>query len=114
MIYKLALIIGMILGMCGCQWENITKEKYSYQIQGIQTYKGQDVSDLLDINGAPNAVKNLDNGDLMWIYYTNYRPVGGGELITYDVPSSQQIGTNCVVKVIISNDIVTQVISNCM
>ena len=111
MIYKWAMILGIILGVCSC---SVAKEKYSYQIQGIEAYKGQDVSDLLDINGAPNAVKNLSNGNLMWIYYTNYRPVGGGELITYTEPNNQSTGTNCIVKVIISNNTVMQVMSNCM
>ena len=113
MVYKIALIVGIILGISGCQWESITKENYSYQIQGIETYKGQEVAELLNINGAPNAIKKFNNGEVLWIYYTNYRPVGGGELISFNEPTQQQIGTSCVVKIIIFKGIVQQVISNC-
>lgn len=111
--YWWAVIIGAILGLNGCYWQRTTNEKMSYQIQGINAYRGQTLSDLYDINGAPNAVKNLDSGAVMWVYYTNYRPVGGGELISYNQPTNGQIGTSCMVKVIIQNDIVQQVMSNC-
>lgn len=29
----------------------------------------------------------MDDGAVMWVYYTNYRPVGGGEIISYDNPA---------------------------
>ena len=58
-----------------------------YPLQGISTYKGQSVAELWDDNGAPNIVKNMDDGAVMWVYYTNYRPVGGGEIISYDNPA---------------------------
>ena len=57
MIYKWAMLIGMLLGMCACQWKNITGSDRIYEIQGIQTYRGQDVSQLFNYNGAPNSVK---------------------------------------------------------
>lgn len=113
MIYKWAMLIGMLLGMCACQWKNITGSDRMYKIQGIQTYRGQDVSQLFNYNGAPNSVKRLKNGKVMWIYYTNYRPVGEGEIISFNEPTASQIATSCVVKVIIYNNVVENVISNC-
>ena len=113
MIYKWAMLIGMLLGMCACQWKNITGSDRIYEIQGIQTYRGQDVSQLFNYNGAPNSVKRLKNGKVMWIYYTNYRPVGGGEIISFNEPTASQIAASCVVKVILYNNVVENVISNC-
>ncbi|MBR5154393.1 MAG: hypothetical protein IKW58_01565 [Alphaproteobacteria bacterium] len=113
MIYKWAMIVGAILGLCSCQWENITDKRYVYQIQGIEAYKGQSLSSLFNNNGAPNVVKNLDDGGVIWIYYTNYRPVGGGEIISYNMDTYQPSSTNCVVKIVIYNEIVEEVNSNC-
>lgn len=109
--YWWAILIGAALGLGGCQWQ--TEKQATYQIQGIEAYRGQQVSDLFEANGAPNAVQNLSDGSIMWIYYTNYRPVGGGELITYNQPTNGQIGTSCLVKVILRQDLVDQVMSNC-
>lgn len=86
--YWWAMLAGAVLGMSGCQWEQVTDRRMAYYpLQGISTYKGQSVAELWEDNGAPNIVKNLDDGAVMWVYYTNYRPVGGGEIISYDNPA---------------------------
>lgn len=86
--YWWAMLAGAVLGMSGCQWEQVTDRRTAYYpLQGISTYKGQSVAELWDDNGAPNIVKNMDDGAVMWVYYTNYRPVGGGEIISYDSPA---------------------------
>ena len=71
------------------------------------------MASLFDANGAPNAVKKLDNGQVMWVYYTNYRPIGGGEIISYDNPSYNSGATSCMVRVILENDVVEQIFTNC-
>jgi len=111
--HKIFLVLGIIFGICSCSSDDISNGSYSYQIQGITAYKGQDVSSLFDANGAPNAVKRLDNDKIMWVYYTNYRPVGGGEIISYDEPTNLNNATTCVVRVILSDDEVDQVFTNC-
>lgn len=113
MVYKWAMIVVAICGICGCAQDDISKKTYAYQIQGITAYRGQDVANLFDANGAPNAVKKLDNGQTMWVYYTNYRPIGGGELISYNMPSVVSGATSCVVRVILEDDVVQQVFTNC-
>lgn len=86
--YWWAMLAGAVLGMSGCQWEQVTDRRTAYYpLQGISTYKGQSVAELWDDNGAPNIVKNMDDGAVMWVYYTNYRPTGGGEIISYDNPA---------------------------
>ena len=86
--YWWAMLAGAVLGMSGCQWEQVTDRRTAYYpLQGISTYKGQSVAELWDDNGAPNIVKNMDDGAVMWVYYTNYRPAGGGEIISYDNPA---------------------------
>lgn len=86
--YWWAMLAGAVLGMSGCQWEQVTDRRTAYYpLQGISTYKGQSVAELWDDNGAPNIVKNMDDGAVMWVYYTNYRPVGGWEIISYDNPA---------------------------
>ena len=86
--YWWAMLAGAVLGMGGCQWEQVTDRRTAYYpLQGISTYKGQSVAELWDDNGAPNIVKNMDDGAVMWVYYTNYRPAGGGEIISYDNPA---------------------------
>ena len=92
---------------------SLNSNSFSYQIQGINAYRGQNVAELFDANGAPNTVKRLDNNHVMWVYYTNYRPVGGGELISYDNPPQDKIGTSCMVKIILENNIVQQLFTNC-
>ena len=92
--YKIVFIIGAILGMLSCKNTNNPNTNYSYQIQGITAYKGQNVSSLFNDNGAPNDIKQLDNNKIVWIYYTNYRPVGGVELISYDQPQNINNATN--------------------
>lgn len=109
--YWWVILAGAIFGLSGCQQENSFAG--SYQIQGISAHKGQTVSSLYDANGAPNVVRNLDNGSVVWIYYTNYQTVGGSELISYNQPTNANGGTNCSVQVILTNDLVEQVISNC-
>lgn len=113
MIYKILAILGVIIGLIGCRTNNFSNQDFAYQIQGITAYKGQDVSSLFDSNGAPNIVKRLSNNKIMWIYYTNYRPVGGGELISYDEPTNLNNTTTCAVRVILNNNEVEQVLSNC-
>ena len=100
MIYKWAVILGAILGICGCARDDIDNRSFAYQIEGINAYRGQDVSSLFDANGAPNAVKRLGNDQVMWVYYTNYRPVGGGELISYDNPSANSQATTIALLVV--------------
>ena len=107
------MIIGAILGMMGCRSDDIDNKNFAYQIQGINAYRGQDVASLFDANGAPNDVKKLDNNQVMWVYYTNYRPVGDGELISYDNPSENNMETSCAVRVILEDDEVVQVFTNC-
>ena len=86
--YWWAMLAGAVLGMSGCQWEQVTDRRTAYYpLQGISTYKGQSVAELWDDNGAPNIVKNMDDGAVMWVYYTNYQPAGGGEIISYDNPA---------------------------
>ena len=113
MIYKWAMILGAVLGICSCSIDDIDSQKFSYQIQGINAYKGQDVASLFDANGAPNTIKRLNNNKMMWVYYTNYRPVGGGEIITYDNPQPNSKSTTCAVKVILKDNLVEQIFTNC-
>ena len=83
--YWWAMLAGAVLGMSGCQWEQVTDRRTAYYpLQGISTYKGQSVAELWDDNGAPNIVKNMDDGAVMGGYYPNYR---GGEIISYDKPA---------------------------
>ncbi len=113
--YIAAALLGAVLAVSGCECLTCgggAKRAY-YPVQGINAYKGQSVSSLFDSNGAPNTVQNLANGDVLWIYYTNYRPVGGGELISYNNPPAGQAGTTCAVKVTLRNDVVVNVNSNC-
>lgn len=113
--YIAAALLGAVLGVGGCECltcGNSSGRTY-YPTQGINAYQGQSVSSLFNANGAPNRVENLADGDVMWIYYTNYRPVGGGELISYDNPPVAQNGTTCTVKVTLHNDVVKNVVSNC-
>lgn len=113
--YIVAALLGAVLAVSGCECltcGNASRRAYS-QSQPINAYQGQSVSSLFNTNGAPNSVQNLANGDVMWIYYTNYRPLGGGELISYNNPPAGQAGTTCVVKVILRQDIVVSVTSNC-
>ena len=80
-----ALCLALAVLTSGCHWSRETET--AYQIQGIYAYKGQSVADLWEANGAPNVVKNLGDNTVMWVYYTNYRPVGGGEIISYNMPA---------------------------
>lgn len=113
MIYKLVIIGGCLIGLCCCTKDDLDSKSFQYQIQGITAFRGQDVASLFDANGAPNAVKKLDNGQVMWVYYTNYRPIGGGEIISYDNPSYNSETTSCMVRVILENDVVEQIFTNC-
>ena len=111
--YWWIMLVSAIFALSGCSWEQVTDMRATYPIQNITAYRGQSLAALFDDNGAPNSVHNLDNGDVMWIYYTNYRPLGGGELITYNQPHSSQQGLACAVKVILHQEIVAQVYSTC-
>ena len=113
MIYKWAMLIGALGGLCSCAGDDIDNKNFNYQIQGINAYRGQDVASLFDANGAPNAIKKLNNNRVMWVYYTNYRPVGGGELISYDNPSANSQATTCAVRVILEDNEVQQIFTNC-
>ncbi len=114
--YIAAAFLGAALALSGCECltcGNGSSRAY-YPVQGINAYKGQSVNSLFNTNGAPNTVRNLANGDVMWVYYTNYRPVGGGELISYNNLPAGQAGITCTVNVTISNDVVSNVQSvNC-
>ena len=111
--YRWIILTGVILGICSCANNGIDGKNFQYQIQGITAFRGQDAESLFDTNGAPNTVKRLDNNQVMWIYYTNYRPLGGGELISYDNPPSDSTVTSCIVKIILEDDFVKQVLTNC-
>lgn len=111
--YKWAIIVGAILGMCSCTNENPQKKSFTYQIQGIDAYRGQSVASLFDANGAPNKVNKLGNNREAWIYYTNYRPLGGGELISFNNQSLGNNSTGCTVEVILENAVVQQVFTDC-
>ncbi|MBP5698760.1 MAG: hypothetical protein J6W96_04475 [Alphaproteobacteria bacterium] len=111
--YWWIVLVGAIFALSGCEWEEVTDIRATYPIQNITAYRGQSISSLFDDNGAPNTVDNLEDGRIVWTYYTNYQPVGGGELISYSQPTNMQQGTACSVKVIIYNETVEQVISNC-
>lgn len=111
--YWWAIMVGAIFGLCSCQWSETTEAAAIYPIQGITAYQGQNVSELFDANGAPNSVQNMPNGSIVWTYYTNYQPIGGGELISYNIPQNNNSSTNCVVKVQLNNDVVSSVSSNC-
>jgi hypothetical protein len=108
------LILISFLSLSGCQWWKEQTEDTTYQIQGISAYKGQNAADLFNNNGAPNQVKQIGNNAVIWIYDTNYQPVGGGELISFNVPNNPAPNaTNCQVKIVLVNNLVQQVISNC-
>ena len=111
--YWWVILVSALFALGSCAWKETSDIHAVYPIQGITAYQGQDVTSLLDDNGAPNTIQNLPDGKIAWIYYTNFRPVGGGELISYDNPSPQQAQTTCMVKVILYEDAVEQVISNC-
>lgn len=103
-----------ILFLGACQWSQIADRQITYYpIQGISVYKGQSVANLWEANGAPNVVKNLDDGTVMWVYYTNYRPIGGSEMISYDMPSPNNASTACSAKVLLRNDKVVAAYSDC-
>ena len=111
--YWWIILVGAIFALNGCSLEDITDIRAIYPIQGITAYKGQSVSSLFTDNGAPNDVQQLSNSRVLWTYYTNYRPLGGGELISYDEPTDAQKETTCAVRVILYNDTVEKVMSNC-
>lgn len=112
--YWWIVLAAAIFAMSGCQWSETTETSVTYPTQGITAYEGQSVSALFNDNGAPNTVQNLTDGSVIWTYYTNYQPVGGGELISYDMPTDAQAQTTCTVQVMIKNNTVTEVISsNC-
>jgi len=111
--YWWVIMAGAVFGLCSCQWSETKETVATYPIQGITAYQGQDVSSLMNDNGAPNDVQNMPDGSVVWIYYTNYRPLGGGgEIISYDMPTNAQAQNTCTVQVTIQNDTVVQVIEN--
>ena len=112
--YWWVVLVGALFTLSGCQWTGMTDTEQTYTIQGITAYQGQDVDSLFNTNGAPNTIQNLPDGSVVWIYDTNYRPIGNSELISYDVPNSNQTGTSCSVQVTLLNGLVTQVNSDCL
>lgn len=111
--YWIALIVGAVLGMNGCECLTCRGRPAAptYPTQGINAYQGQSMTSLFETNGAPNQVQKLADGGVMWIYYTTYKATGhGGEIISYNNKAS---GTTCTVKVILRNDMVDNVMSNC-
>ena len=103
-----------ILFLGACQWSQIADRQITYYpIQGLSGYKGQSVANLWEANGAPNVVKNLDDGVVLWIYYTNFQSVGGGEMISYNIPYSNSSATTCSVKVFLRYDLVSAAYSDC-
>ena len=111
--YWWAILVGALFALTSCGWEQVTDIRATYPIQGITAYRGQSVSSLYNDNGAPNTVNTLPDGRVVWTYYTNYRPLGGGELISYNQPTNTPSGTSCTVKAVIKNEIVQQVLSDC-
>ena len=108
---KISALVGILI-LAACQWEQ-NKENAYYSLNGIAAYKGQSVSELWLANGAPNVIKNLDDGVVLWIYYTNFQSVGGGEMISYNIPFSNSSATTCSVKVFLRNDKVSAAYSEC-
>jgi NAD(P)-dependent dehydrogenase (short-subunit alcohol dehydrogenase family) len=108
---------GAIISLSGTKKEKLEKLANELNtttfIYECDLSNEQDVSELFDANGAPNAVKRLGNDQIMWVYYTNYRPVGGGELISYDNPPVNKACTSCMVRVVLEDDVVQQVFTNC-
>ena len=49
----------------------------------------------------------------MWIYYTNFQSVGGGEMISYNIPYPSSSAIKCSVKVLLRNEKVISAYSNC-
>lgn len=106
--------LSSLLFLAACQWETITDRQAAYYpIQGISVYKGQSVANLWDANGAPNVLKNLDDDTVMWVYYTNFQQVGGGEMISYNTPSTNSAATSCSAKILLRNDRVVAAYSDC-
>jgi hypothetical protein len=110
--YWWIVLVGALFALSGCEWERTTEIQTTYPIEGMSVYQGQTVSSLFNDNGAPNKVQNMPDGSIVWTYYTNYQPVGGGELISYDMPTGAQAQTTCTVQVIIVNGMVSQVMQN--
>lgn len=113
--YWWAVLIGAAFGLNGCALKQTTDTQATYQIQGINAYKGQSANSLYADNGAPNVVQNIDNnGTVMWIYYTNYRQLSNGsEVITYNTLQADDGATTCAVKVILYQGSVQQIMSDC-
>ena len=111
--YWWVVLVGALFTLSGCQWMNTSDSETTYTFQGITAYQGQNVDSLFNTNGAPNSIQNLPDGSVMWIYYTNYRPIGNSEIISYDMPTNNQVGTSCSVQVTLLNGLVTQVNSDC-
>ena len=111
--YWWVVLIGALFALSGCQWMNSTEREETYTIEGITAYQGQDVDSVFNLNGAPNKIQNLADGSVMWIYDTNYRPIGNSEMISYDTSTDDSNSTSCAVEVILLNGVVTQVNSDC-
>jgi len=113
--YFIAAVFGAILGLTGCeQTQNKNMSVGYYPAAGVTAYKGQSVSQVWENNGAPNVAKQLEDGKVLWVYYSNYRPVGGGEIISYDMPGITNNGSvYCSVEVMFTNDTVSNVRSDC-
>lgn len=110
--YWIALIVGAILGMSGCDCLTCRGRAATptYPTQGVNAYQGQSMTSLFETNGAPNQVQKFADGSVMWIYYTNYQSAGQGEIISFNNAAT---GTTCAVKVMLQNETVTDVSSNC-
>ncbi len=110
--YWIALIVGAILGMGGCDCLTCRGRPAAptYPTPGINAYQGQSMTSLFETNGAPNQVQKLADGSVMWIYYTTYQSAGRGEIISYNNTAP---GTTCTVKVLLRGEMVTDVSSNC-
>ncbi len=105
-------ILALVLFAGACHWSTNNKNSY-YQLNGIAAYKGQSISELWLANGAPNVIKNLSDGVIMWIYYTNFQSVGGGEMISYNMPYPSSSAIKCCVKILLRNDKVISAYSDC-
>jgi len=110
--YWWIVLVGAVFALSGCEWQRTTDMQETFSVQGISAYEGQTVSSLFNDNGAPNKVQNMPDGSVIWTYYTNYQPVGGGELISYNIPTTLEAQTTCMVQVVIQNETVVQVIEN--
>lgn len=110
--YVAAVVFGAVLALMGCDCLTCggrARRGPEYPVMPINAYSGQSKTALFNANGAPNQVETLGGNEEMWVYYTNYRPSGTGEMISYNTPSAGTSGMTCMVKVRLKDGYVTSV-----